>query len=45
VEAGAAQIMVLVGLLAAETITVMVAVQLLALGRVVPPGLRARLPA
>jgi putative ABC transport system permease protein len=45
VEAGAAQIMVLVGLLAAETITVVVAVQLLALGRVAPPGLRARLPA
>jgi putative ABC transport system permease protein len=43
-EAGAAQIMVLVGLLAAETITVVVAVQLFALGRVVPAGLRARLP-
>jgi putative ABC transport system permease protein len=43
-EAGAAQIMVLVGLLAAETVTVVVAVQLVALGRVAPPGLRARLP-
>jgi putative ABC transport system permease protein len=44
-EAGAAQIMVLVGLLAAETITVAVLVQLVALGRVAPAALRARLPA
>jgi putative ABC transport system permease protein len=42
-QAGAAQIMVLVGLLAAETITVMAAVQLVALGRVTPATLRARL--
>jgi len=44
-EAGAAQIMVLVGLLAAETITVVVLVQLVALGRVAPAALRARLAA
>jgi hypothetical protein len=37
--------MVLVGLLAAETITVVVLVQLVALGRVAPAALRARLPA
>jgi putative ABC transport system permease protein len=44
-EAGAAQIMVLVGLLAAETITVVVLVELVALGRVAPAALRARLAA
>jgi putative ABC transport system permease protein len=44
-EAGAAQIMVLVGLLAAETVTVVLLVQLVALGRVVPRSLRARLTA
>lgn len=44
-EAGAAQLMVLVGLLAAETITVVVLVQLVALGRVVPASLRTRMAA
>ncbi|MPZ61239.1 MAG: ABC transporter permease, partial [Propionibacteriales bacterium] len=43
-EAGAAQLMVLIGLLAAETIAVVVLVRLVALARVLPPGLRARLP-
>jgi putative ABC transport system permease protein len=43
VQAGAAQIMVLVGLLAAETITVVVLIQLVALGRVAPAALRARM--
>jgi putative ABC transport system permease protein len=42
-EAGAAQVMVLVGLLAAETITVVVLVQLVALGRIAPASLRGRL--
>jgi putative ABC transport system permease protein len=45
VQAGAAQIMVLVGLLAAETITVVVLVQLIALGRVAPRALRAQMAA
>lgn len=44
-EAGAAQIMVLVGLLAAETVTVVVLVQLVALGRVAPTSLRAQMAA
>jgi putative ABC transport system permease protein len=43
IQAGAAQIMVLVGLLAAETITVVALVQLVALGRVAPVGLRERM--
>ncbi|HEX2177197.1 MAG TPA: ABC transporter permease [Nocardioidaceae bacterium] len=45
VEAGAAQIMVLVGLLAAETIAVVVLVQLIALGRVTPKALRTQMAA
>lgn len=45
VEAGAAQIMVLVGLLAAETVTVVVLVQMVALGRVAPVSLRERMAA
>lgn len=43
-QAGAAQLMVLIGLLAAETTAVVVLVRLVALARVLPPGLRARLP-
>ena len=44
-QAGAAQVMVLVGLLAAETITVVVLIQLVALGRVTPTALRGRMAA
>jgi putative ABC transport system permease protein len=44
-EAGAAQVMVLIGLLAAETVTVVVLVQLVALGRVAPASLRTRMAA
>jgi putative ABC transport system permease protein len=43
VEAGAAQLMVLVGLLAAETVTVVVLVRLVALARVLPDPLRRRM--
>ncbi len=43
-EAGAAQLLVLVGLLAAESIAVLVTVHLVAGRRLVRPDLRARLP-
>ena len=44
-EAGAAQMMVLVGLLAADTITVVVLVQLISLGWVTPRPLRTQMAA
>ncbi|MPZ94649.1 MAG: ABC transporter permease [Propionibacteriales bacterium] len=44
VEAGAAQVMVLVGLVAAETLVVLVLTRLVATRRVLSPGLRHTLP-
>ncbi len=44
-QAGAAQVLVLIGLLAAETITVVVAHQLIRHGRLLPTDLRESLPA
>ncbi len=43
-EAAAAQILVLVGLLAAETLVVVWSQRLIAAGRILAPGLRAKLP-
>lgn len=43
-DAAAAQVIVLVGLIAAETITVVVATRLVAAGRVLPSDLRDQLP-
>lgn len=43
-DAAAAQVIVLVGLVAAETVTVVVATRLVAAGRILQPGLAARLP-
>ena len=45
IQAGAVQVLVLVGLLAAETITVVVASQLMRESRLLPPDLRTRLVA
>jgi putative ABC transport system permease protein len=45
IQAGAAQILVLLGLLAAETVTVVVAYQLMKASRLLPPDLRSRLVA
>jgi putative ABC transport system permease protein len=45
IQAGAAQVLVLVGLLAAETVTVVVAYQLMKASRLLPPDLRSRLVA
>lgn len=45
VQAGAAQLLVLVGLLAAQTITVVVASRLVRIGRLLPADLASRLPA
>jgi putative ABC transport system permease protein len=45
IQAGAAQILVLLGLLAAETVTVVVADQLMKASRLLPPDLRSRLVA
>jgi putative ABC transport system permease protein len=45
IQAGAAQVMVLIGLLAAETITVVVAHHLMATARLLPIDLRDRLVA
>lgn len=45
VQAGAAQLLVLVGLLAAQTITVVVSARLVRSGLLMPPDLRDRLPA
>jgi hypothetical protein len=45
IQAGAAQVLVLVGLLAAETVTVVVADQLMKTSRLLPPDLRSRLVA
>lgn len=45
IQAGAAQLLVLVGLLAAQTITVVVASRLVRSGRMLPADLAARLPA
>jgi putative ABC transport system permease protein len=45
VQAGAAQLLVLVGLLAAQTITVVVGSRLVRSGRLLPSDLTARLPA
>lgn len=45
VQAGAAQLLVLIGLLAAQTITVVVAARLVRSGRLLPPDLRDRIPA
>jgi len=44
IEAGTAQLLVLVGLLAAETVTVVVTQQLIAARRVMPADIRATLP-
>jgi UDP-glucose/iron transport system permease protein len=43
-DAAAAQLIVLVGLVAAETVTVVVATRLVASGRILPDGLATRLP-
>ena len=45
IQAGAAQVLVLIGLLAAETVTVVVAYQLMKASRLLPPDLRSRLVA
>lgn len=45
VQAGAAQLLVLIGLLAAQTITVVVASRLIRAGLLLPADLRARIPA
>jgi putative ABC transport system permease protein len=45
IQAGATQVIVLVGLLAAETITIVVAYQLIKASRLLPPDLRSRLVA
>jgi putative ABC transport system permease protein len=45
IQAGAAQVLVLLGLLAAETVTVIVAYQLMRVSRLLPPDLRNRLVA
>lgn len=45
VQAGAAQLLVLIGLLATQTITVVTASRLVRSGRLLPPDLRRRLPA
>jgi len=45
VQAGATQVLVLLGLLAAETITVVVAYQHMKASRLLPPDLRSRLVA
>jgi UDP-glucose/iron transport system permease protein len=45
IQAGAAQVLVLLGLLAAETVTVVVAYQLMKASRLLPPDLRSRLVA
>ena len=44
VQAGAAQLLVLIGLLATQTITVVVAARLVRAGRLLPAELRERLP-
>lgn len=44
VQAGAAQVMVLIGLLAAETVTAVVLLRFVAFGRVVRPDLAGRFP-
>ena len=44
VQAGAAQLLVLIGLLATQTITVVVAARLVRSGRLLPTELRERLP-
>lgn len=43
-DAGAAQVLVLVGLLAAETLVVVVSQWLVSIGRIMPPDLRSSLP-
>jgi putative ABC transport system permease protein len=43
IQAGAVQVLVLIGLLAAETVTVVVAYQLMKASRLLPPDLRSRL--
>jgi putative ABC transport system permease protein len=45
IQAGAVQVLVLVGLLAAETVTVVVAYQLMKASRLLPPDLRSSLTA
>ena len=45
IQAGAVQVLVLLGLLAAETVTVVVAYQLMKASRLLPPDLRSRLVA
>ena len=45
IQAGAVQVLVLVGLLAAETVTVVVAYQLMKVSRLLPADLRSRLVA
>jgi putative ABC transport system permease protein len=45
IQAGAAQLLVLIGLLAAQAITVVVAARLIRSGRLLPGDLRDRLPA
>ncbi len=44
-DAAAAQVLVLIGLLAAETMTVVVSQRMIADGRILPPDVRSRLPA
>ncbi|MBA3339555.1 MAG: ABC transporter permease [Geodermatophilaceae bacterium] len=44
IEAGTAQLLVLVGLLAAQTVTVVLTQQLIAADRIMPPDIRANLP-
>lgn len=43
-DAAAAQVLVLIGLLAAETVTVVVSQRMIAAGRILPADLRTRLP-
>ena len=45
IQAGATQVLVLLGLLAAETITIVVAYQLMKASRLLPPDLRSSLVA
>ena len=44
IQAGAAQLLVLIGLLATQTITVVMAARLVRAGRLLPAELRERLP-